>query len=860
MSNTSRSPSISESSESEHMALTKILRERASFSILNERDRYVGSPKPLISVLPPELLALAFSYVYKKSDLLSILLSCKYWSTIVIDTIWFRPGINSRRVLDKVINTMALSSDKTTWDYRKFIRRLNLSLVPSLVDDCILSYFLGSVNLERITLVSCSRIHQETICGLLQGCNKLQSIDLTGVNNITDDIYNQLATHCKRLQGLYAPGSHNVSKDAVLNLINSCPQLKRIKLCDCNEITDDVIHQLVIKCPYLVELDLHGCEQVTNEALCDMFLHLEFLKEFKISKNQNIDWRCFESSSGSIISLDKLRILDFTQCQNITDRTVEKFISLAPKLRNVVLSKCSSITDKSLKAIATLGKNLHYVHLGHCSNITDEGAINLLKSCYRLQYIDLACCNQLTNATVMELATLPKLRRIGLVKCSNITDQGILALAANRQPDDCLERIHLSYCIHLTIFPIHKLLKACPKLTHISLTGIAQFLRPDITRFCREPPVEFNQHQKSIFCVFSGEGVKQLRVHLSQLVESTGVTEREALELVQIIRSIIDVVQNPPTYEFLQGSPNRSRFVNFSRQAREFLTDYQQVTEEVSEDQISLFLRCVFGGIPTSHTPIIQRFFQLMHHRPNRERQRIHQQHLRELQAQNQFLDTLNTNSEAMEVFTEVLRRDPAFLQLPLAEQIQVIDQFLPTFQRDQSNPLPLTASRIVQERSLQRTVGENGFFTPESIINSIHDMSSSPGGVLLGLRAMAAQQNVTLDRFAPPGFDHTVFNELVEKCTLPDGRIHQEELSRLVQQTTLLLKIAESLNRGLGVTQPQNLTIPLDHPAYRVNLERSDSQNLALPQNRSLQSVPIEAELFNTAVNQDQDGDERMD
>jgi F-box and leucine-rich repeat protein GRR1 len=107
-------------------------------------------------------------------------------------------------------------------------------------------------------------------------------------------------------------------------------------------------------------------------------------------------------------------------------------------------------------AICKLGKNLHYVHLGHCSNITDSGVSQLVKSCNRIRYIDLACCNLLTDTSVQQLATLPKLKRIGLVKCQAITDSSILALARSRAAPhplgtSSLERVHLSYCVNLTM-------------------------------------------------------------------------------------------------------------------------------------------------------------------------------------------------------------------------------------------------------------------------------------------------------------------------------------------------------------------------------------------------------------------------
>jgi len=62
---------------------------------------------------------------------------------------------------------------------------------------------------------------------------------------------------------------------------------------------------------------------------------------------------------------------------------------------------------------------------------------------------------------------------------------------------------------------IHVLLNNCPKLTHLSLTGVQAFLRDELLAFCREAPPEFNDHQRDVFCVFSGGGVARLREYLN---------------------------------------------------------------------------------------------------------------------------------------------------------------------------------------------------------------------------------------------------------------------------------------------------------------------------------------------------------
>jgi F-box and leucine-rich repeat protein GRR1 len=96
--------------------------------------------------------------------------------------------------------------------------------------------------------------------------------------------------------------------------------------------------------------------------------------------------------------------------------------------------------------------------------------------------------------SVFELSALPKLRRIGLVRVNQLTDEAIYALAERHAT---LERIHLSYCDQISVMAIHFLLLKLHKLTHLSLTGVPAFQQPELQQFCREPPkVSFFSHLK----------------------------------------------------------------------------------------------------------------------------------------------------------------------------------------------------------------------------------------------------------------------------------------------------------------------------------------------------------------------------
>ena len=210
-------------------------------------------------------------------------------------------------------------------------------------------------------------------------------------------------------------------------------------------------------CRQMLEIDLHNCDLITDISVTALLVQGAQLRELRLAQCSLIHDEAFLGLPDKR-RLDSLRILDLTACENLTDKAVERIIYSAPRLRNLVLAKCKKITDRAVLAITKLGKNLHYVHLGHCAHITDAAVIELVKTCNRIRYIDLACCHRLTDVSIQQLATLPKLRRIGLVKCQAITDRSILALAQARLGPNrahlgtsSLERVHLSYCVHLTL-------------------------------------------------------------------------------------------------------------------------------------------------------------------------------------------------------------------------------------------------------------------------------------------------------------------------------------------------------------------------------------------------------------------------
>ena len=206
-------------------------------------------------------------------------------------------------------------------------------------------------------------------------------------------------------------------------------------------------------------------------------------------------------------SADNLRVLDLTSCK-VTDDAIEGIVMHASKIQTFMLSGCTSLTDRALESICKLRDHLDVLMLAHVSNITDKAVVKLARSCANLRCIDIACesllmacysrsltlickvCRNLTDMSVFELAELPSLRRLSLVRVHKLTDIAIFALAEHALG---LERLHLSYCDHLSLDAVHLLLQKLDRLRHLTATGIPSLRRKGVQRFSEPtPPVSLN--------------------------------------------------------------------------------------------------------------------------------------------------------------------------------------------------------------------------------------------------------------------------------------------------------------------------------------------------------------------------------
>ncbi|KGO36410.1 SCF E3 ubiquitin ligase complex F-box protein GrrA [Penicillium expansum] len=460
---------------------------QSSIGVANFRDSRLSSelsePLPPIGRLPPEILIAIFSKLVAPSDMLNSMLVCRGWAANSVGILWHRPSCNTWANVRSV--TTSLGKPDSLFNYADLIKRLNLSALSDDVSDGTILSFNQCKRIERLTLTSCKNLTDKGVSDLVEGNRHLQALDVSELRHLTDHTLATVSRDCPRLQGLNITGCSKVTDDALLIVSQKCRQIKRLKLNGVSNVSDRAIQSFAENCPSILEIDLHDCKLVTSISVTPLLTTLRHLRELRLAHCTEVDDNAFLSLPPQM-TFDSLRILDLTACENVRDDSVERIVRAAPRLRNLVGKESPLCAPGALFEHFGLGRD-------------KPGQVLQPHS---------------------QLATLPKLRRIGLVKCQAITDQSILALARPKMGHhpsvSSLERVHLSYCVQLRMKGIHALLNSCPRLTHLSLTGVQEFLRENLTAFCREAPPEFTQQQRDVFCVFSGDGVNRLRDHLNR--------------------------------------------------------------------------------------------------------------------------------------------------------------------------------------------------------------------------------------------------------------------------------------------------------------------------------------------------------
>ncbi|OBA25450.1 RNI-like protein, partial [Hanseniaspora valbyensis NRRL Y-1626] len=442
-------------------------------------------------------------------QLFDILTINKRLTNIICEILYYRPYVSNLQKLQKLEMTLLKSSlNLTKLPYYIYVKRLNFSFFNHLIDRYTLRNVSCCKLVERLTLVNCHGVTGSDVSFFVDSLNNnvLTSLDLSGVTNLNDVTIMALVNKCSvSLQGLYVPNL-NCNNKFLIELVKNCFNLKRLRLNNCIPMDNTIAVNISNYLNRLVELDLSGCESINSDSVFQILVKLTNLRDLNLNGCKKLESKFIALLYDANKKLHKLKNLDIGNLNNYSsfkDSDIKKLVSIASNLKHLTLSKHKELTNDSLKYISKLNKTLTTLNIGHLVKITDIG-ISYLLDCSKLTYLDLSSCERISSDGLISLSVFKRLKRLGLVKCSQLDDYTLLIFLAKTQSK--LERVHLSYCQQLTGFSILELLRRHINIQHLSVSGIPAIrsISPLIKKYSRPSPANFTSEQRVSFAIFSG--------------------------------------------------------------------------------------------------------------------------------------------------------------------------------------------------------------------------------------------------------------------------------------------------------------------------------------------------------------------
>ncbi|KAK0389484.1 hypothetical protein NLU13_3059 [Sarocladium strictum] len=259
-------------------------------------------------------------------------------------------------------------------------------------------------NLMNATLEGCRNFQKSTLHSLLRSNERLVHLNLTGLPAVTNSSCKIIAESCPQLETFNVSWCNKVDAKGIQLVVENCHKLKDLRAGEVKGFDNIEAAEAIFTKNNLERLVLAGCSELSDEAL-QTLMH-------------GIDPEIDILTDLPVVPPRKLRHLDLSRCDRLTNRGVKTIGHMVPHLEGLQLSRCTSLTDAGLESIlattprlthleledleditntllsehlakAPCATILEHLSLSYCENIGDVGVLPLMQKCVNLRSIDL---------------------------------------------------------------------------------------------------------------------------------------------------------------------------------------------------------------------------------------------------------------------------------------------------------------------------------------------------------------------------------------------------------------------------------------------------------------------------------------
>ena len=350
-------------------------------------------------------------------------------------------------------------------DHMKNIKLLNLSNCSALTDRglrSILSLYkrLQTLSIEGLTLVS-----DEGLSPVVKYCKNLRSFNVNKCPSITSDVIIDIVKNNRSLNTLLLSGTR-IDDRSLTSLcaimIEGCgAEMVHMDLSLCRDITDIGIVCLSETCSNLKKLNLSGLNRISDigvRSICAncWYLHDLNVEDIFLLKDNAFFFNPVEDGrrDANEKMLVSLRLLNLTDCTNLTDTGLEGLSERCRQIDSLILRGCERITDSALRIMSDpssctmadipMCDSFRLLNISYCTGLTSKGILMFLPHCCCLEELNLSgLASTVTDSFIQQLSFCCRtLQKLILQKCFLITDASLCSMADNLW----LELLDISGC------------------------------------------------------------------------------------------------------------------------------------------------------------------------------------------------------------------------------------------------------------------------------------------------------------------------------------------------------------------------------------------------------------------------------
>ncbi|RHY34943.1 hypothetical protein DYB32_000562 [Aphanomyces invadans] len=161
------------------------------------------------------------------------------------------------------------------------------------------------------------------------------------------------------------------------------------------------------------------------------------------------------------------RRIDLSGVRDVTAHDMDVISAANRSCLAFNLNECTNVTTKSMCTLSLRCGALESLNAGGISHLTDDVLIAISKTCPNLKALTMDRCPLITDDGVVALEKCHDLREAVFSHCARITDDSLLSLATHPR----LARLELAFCLQLSDFVSLSNLPASVTLTSLDISG-----------------------------------------------------------------------------------------------------------------------------------------------------------------------------------------------------------------------------------------------------------------------------------------------------------------------------------------------------------------------------------------------------